>query len=78
MRVKPGARRTAIGGQWPGPYGPALIVAVTAQAVDDQANQAVCVALATTFGARRGNVTVVAGQRSRDKIVEVVEPREVE
>jgi uncharacterized protein len=71
IRVKPNARRTAVGGRWDGPGGPALVVAVAAPAVDGKANAAVTAALAATFGVRRARVRIVSGERSREKIVEV-------
>ena len=73
VRVKPGAKRTAVGGRWAGRHGDALVVAVTARAVEGKANEAVRVALAAEFGTRRADVTIVAGERGRDKIV-VIDP----
>ena len=40
VRVRPGASRTAVGGRYDGPLGPALVVAVTAPAVDGRATEA--------------------------------------
>lgn len=37
VRVRPGAGRTRVGGRYGGPYGPAVIVAVGAPAVDGKA-----------------------------------------
>ncbi|GAB3466076.1 DUF167 domain-containing protein [Actinophytocola sediminis] len=74
VRVKPGARRTSVGGRWPAPAGDALIVAVAAPAVDGKANEAVRRALATAFGIRRQDVTIVTGDRARDKIIELTAP----
>jgi uncharacterized protein len=48
-----------------------LIVAVSARAVEGQANEAVRRALAEAFGVRARDVVIVSGERSRDKIVEV-------
>jgi uncharacterized protein (TIGR00251 family) len=67
VRVKPGAKREAVGGR----HGDALVVAVTAPAIEGKANAAVCKALATAFGVRGRDVTIVAGERGRDKVVEV-------
>ena len=67
IRVKPGAKREAVGGR----HGEALVVAVTAPAVEGKANAAVCKALAKAFGVRRQDVTIVAGGRGRDKVVDV-------
>jgi uncharacterized protein (TIGR00251 family) len=63
--------RTRVGGRWPAPDGDALIVAVSAPAVDGRANEAVRRALAEAFGVRRQDVEIVRGERSRDKIVEL-------
>jgi uncharacterized protein (TIGR00251 family) len=72
VRVRPGARREAVGGR----YGDALVVAVTAPAVEGKATDAVRKALARAFGVRRQDVVIVAGERSRDKIVEVPDAEE--
>jgi uncharacterized protein YggU (UPF0235/DUF167 family) len=71
VRVKPGASRTRVGGRWDGRLGSALVVVVTAPAVDGRANDAVCRALADALGVARGKVAVVAGAHARDKLVEV-------
>jgi len=68
VRVKPGARRDAVGGMW---GTGALVVAVAAPAVEGKANEAVRKALAGAFGIRRQDVVIVSGERSRDKIVEL-------
>ena len=56
VRVKPGASRPGSGGRHDGPHGPALVVAVTAPAVDGRATEAARRALAEALGlrARRG------------------------
>ncbi|HEX6357838.1 DUF167 domain-containing protein [Actinophytocola sp.] len=69
VRVKPGAKREAVGGS----HGGALVVAVTAPAIEGKANEAVRKALAKAFGVRKQDVTIVTGERGRDKIVEVPE-----
>lgn len=69
IRVKPGSRHASVGGSWGD--GDALIVAVDARAVEGRANEAVIAALAAALGVRRGAITIVVGQRGRDKIVEV-------
>ena len=71
LRVRPGASRTAVGGRYDGPSGPALVVVVTARAVEGQATKAVLDAVAAAFGVRRSGVTLVRGVTSRDKVVEV-------
>ncbi|MFI9817128.1 DUF167 domain-containing protein [Saccharothrix variisporea] len=68
VRVKPGAKRDAVGGRW---GERALVVAVAAPAVEGKANEAVRRALAAAFGVRRQDVRVVHGERGRDKVVEL-------
>ena len=85
VRVKPGARREAVGGRWRVPAqegrgpsqeagrhrGSALVVSVTAAAVEGKANEAVRRALAKAFGMRRQDVRLVSGERRRDKLIEL-------
>jgi hypothetical protein len=75
VRVKPGARKEAVGGCWAGPGGPALIVAVAAPAVDGKANEAVRRAVAAALEIRRQDVTISAGERGRDKVIVVSSSR---
>lgn len=88
IRVKPGSSRTAVGGRYDGGRydggqdsggqrrggqpGGALIVAVSARAVDGRATEAALRAVADAFGVRRRDVSLVAGATSRDKVVEIV------
>jgi uncharacterized protein len=67
VRVRPGASRTAVGGR----HGDALVVRVSAPAVDGRATDAMLAALAGAFGVRRREVRLVSGTTSRTKIVEV-------
>jgi uncharacterized protein YggU (UPF0235/DUF167 family) len=76
VRVKPGAKRTAVGGRYDGPHGPALVVAVTAPAVDGKATEAARRALAAALGVKPAAVTLRVGATSRDKVFEV--PMEAE
>ena len=71
VRVRPGAGRTRVGGHYPGPHGPALIVAVGAPAVDGRATEAVRRALADAFGLRPAAVVLRLGATSRDKVFTV-------
>lgn len=50
---------------------PVLVVKVAEQAVDGAATAAVVAAVAKAFGARRSAVRVVAGERSRTKVLEL-------
>ncbi|MFC4856241.1 DUF167 domain-containing protein [Actinophytocola glycyrrhizae] len=67
IRVKPGARKEAVGGR----HGEALVVAVQAPPVEGKANEAVRRALAKAFGVRKQDVVIVAGEKGRDKVVEL-------
>ncbi|MGH3714008.1 MAG: DUF167 domain-containing protein [Micromonosporaceae bacterium] len=71
VRVRPGASRTRVGGRYDGPYGPAIVVAVTAPPVDGKATRAVLIAVAKALGVRRSAVTVRTGETSRDKLLRV-------
>ncbi|HEY4455069.1 MAG TPA: DUF167 domain-containing protein [Pseudonocardiaceae bacterium] len=71
VRVKPGAAKQSVGGSYPGPHGLALIVAVTAPAVDGKANEALRKALAATLNLRRADIEIVVGAHGRDKIIAV-------
>ncbi|GLY93486.1 DUF167 domain-containing protein [Actinoplanes sp. NBRC 103695] len=71
VRVRPGAARTAVGGRYDGPHGPALVVAVNAPPVDGKATEAVRRALAAAFGVRPAAVALKLGATSRDKVFTV-------
>lgn len=58
-----------------GTHGEALVVAVQAPPVEGKANEAVRKALAKAFGIRAQDVVIVAGQRGRDKVVELPDDR---
>lgn len=63
----PGASRNQVGGSHDG----ALVVKVTARAVEGQANAAVVRAVAEAFGVPRRAVSIVSGATSRTKVVQV-------
>ena len=65
--VRPGSPRTGVGGEHDG----ALVVRVSARAVEGKATAAALAAVAAAFGVRRQAVTLVAGATSRRKIVDV-------
>lgn len=67
MWVRPGAARTAVGGEHDG----ALIARVAARPVGGQATEAALAAVAAAFGVRRRDVTLVSGAVSRTKIVDI-------
>ena len=76
LRVQPGARRTGVVGR----HGDAWKVRVAAAPERGQATEAVLALLVDILGLSRGDVTLVSGGSSRDKIVEVagIPPEETE
>jgi uncharacterized protein YggU (UPF0235/DUF167 family) len=74
VRVRPRASRTAVGGSYAGANGPALLVAVQEPAVDGRATQAVLDAVARALDLPRSRVHLRAGERSRDKLLTIVDP----
>ena len=75
VRVRPGARRTAVSGR----YGDSevLCVAVREGAVDGAATQAVLHAVAAAFDLPRGAVRMVHGRTSRTKVLDLDGPTPV-
>jgi uncharacterized protein len=65
--VRPGSAHPGAGGEHDG----ALVVRVSARAVDGKATAAALAAVAAAFGVRRLAVTLVAGAASRRKLVDV-------
>ena len=76
VRVRPGARTESVGGRWDGPRGVALLVSVRARAVEGQANAAVVAAVAEAFGLPNSRVSLVSGERGRDKVMDLEGPDE--
>jgi uncharacterized protein (TIGR00251 family) len=68
VRVQPRASRDEIAG-WREPG--VLSVRVTAAPVEGEANRAVAALLAQALGLRSSAVTVVRGERGRDKVVRI-------
>jgi uncharacterized protein (TIGR00251 family) len=68
VRLQPRASREDVVGWRAG----RLFVRVTAPPVDGRANKALCRLIAKRAGVPRSAVRVVAGERSRDKVVEVI------
>ena len=66
--VRPGSAHPGIGGEHAG----ALVVRVSARAVDGKATEAALAAVARAFSVRRSAVTLVSGASSRIKIIDVV------
>jgi len=68
IRVRPGSAHPGVGGEHAG----ALVVRVSARAVDGKATEAALAAVASAFGVRRSAVTLVSGTSSRTKIIDLV------
>jgi uncharacterized protein YggU (UPF0235/DUF167 family) len=75
VRVKPGSSRTRVGGCYPGPHGPALVVAVNAPAVDGRATESARRVLAEALGLPAAAVSLRIGAASRDKLFTVDQPQ---
>jgi uncharacterized protein (TIGR00251 family) len=67
IRVQPRARQDEIAGLRDG----VLVVRVTAPPLDGRANRAVCRLVAKRAGVAPSRVTVIRGERSRDKVLRV-------
>ncbi|SRR6266568_8689412 len=67
LKVQPRASRNAVGPA----AGEVLRVKVTAPPVDSAANDAVIELLAEWLGCRRGDIQLVRGQTSRQKVVKI-------
>lgn len=67
VRVQPRSRSDAVARLRDG----VLVVRVTAPPLDGRANDAVCRLLADLLGVRRSCVTIVRGERARDKVLAI-------
>lgn len=67
IRVNPGVRRAGVGGDHDG----ALVVRVTARAVDGKATDAALRAVAEAVGVRPRDVELVTGATSRIKTIDI-------
>ena len=67
IHVKPGSARTRVGGR----HGDALVVSVTARAVDGKATAAALQAVADAFDVRPRDICLVTGATSRDKVLDI-------
>ena len=67
VRVRPGSARPGVGGE----HDEVLVVRVSERAVDGKATAAALASVAAAFRVGRRSVTLVAGSRSRVKILDV-------
>ena len=75
IRVRANSSINKVGGTAGEP--PRLIVAVQAPAVDGKANSAILKELAKAFGLRSRDFTIISGELSRDKRIQVTGDSEV-
>ncbi len=68
VRVIPRARKDSVDGE----RGGRLVVRVTAAPLDGRANRAVCRVVAAHLSLPARAVTVIAGEKSRDKVLQVI------
>lgn len=71
LRVQPRASRDELAG----PHGTSFRVRITAPPVDGKANDHLARFIATAFGVSRGDVTLEAGNASREKRIRVHRPK---
>lgn len=74
VRVRPRASRAGVGGTYPGASGPALLVSVSEPAVDGRATKAVLAAVADALDLPSSRVLLRTGDRSRDKLLTILDP----
>jgi uncharacterized protein (TIGR00251 family) len=67
LRIVPNAKRDEVVGE----YGDAVKIKVAAPAVEGKANEALLVFVAEKTGIHRRDITLIAGEKSRDKVVEL-------
>jgi uncharacterized protein (TIGR00251 family) len=67
VRVQPGAKRSGVAGL----HGDRLKIRIAAPALDGRANEALLVFVADRLGLPRRNVSLVSGDRSRDKLIAI-------
>jgi uncharacterized protein (TIGR00251 family) len=67
VRVQPGAKRSGVAGL----HGDRLKIRIAAPALDGRANDALLVFVAERLGLPRRNVSLISGDRSRDKLIAI-------
>jgi uncharacterized protein (TIGR00251 family) len=67
VRLQPRAGRSEVVGERDG----AVVIRVAAPPVEGRANEALCAFIAERAGVPKRTVSVVAGERARDKVVRV-------
>lgn len=68
MHVQPGAKRNQVTGFQEG----VLRVKISVPPIEGRANEALISFLAKALGVRKSHISIVMGQTSRDKVLEIV------
>jgi uncharacterized protein (TIGR00251 family) len=67
LRIVPNAKRDEVVGE----YGEAVRLKIAAPAVEGKANEALLEFVAEKIGVHRRDITLISGEKSRDKVVEI-------
>ena len=67
LRIVPNAKRDEVVGE----YGDAVKIKIAAPAVEGKANEALLEFVAEKTGIHRRDITLIAGKKSRDKVIEL-------
>ena len=67
LRIVPNAKRNEVTGE----HGDAVKIKVAAPAIEGKANEALLEFIAEKLGIHRRNLTLIAGEKSRDKLIEI-------
>ena len=67
LRIVPNAKRDEVVGE----HGDAVKVKIAAPALEGKANEAVLEFLAEKLAIHRRDITLIAGEKSRDKLIEI-------
>jgi uncharacterized protein (TIGR00251 family) len=67
LRIVPNAKRDEVVGE----YGDAVKIKIAAPAVEGKANEALLEFVAKEAGIHRRDITLIAGEKSRDKVLEL-------
>jgi uncharacterized protein (TIGR00251 family) len=73
VRACPGARKTEFGEI----LNDAIKISVKAQPTDNEANDALIKFLSKEFKATQSNIRIISGDKSRNKTIEIAEPRKL-
>ena len=71
VHVSPRARTTYVGGRYGDTDPPVLMLRVTAPAAGGKANSATVSPLADVLDLARGDIRIISGHHSRNKIIEI-------